>query len=46
MSFSGTGGSKKFRSSQTSQAELMRETLKAYGKNTDAFFDASDAIKV
>jgi len=24
----------------------MRETLKTYGKNTDAFFDASDAIKV
>lgn len=29
-----------------SQGDLYRETLKAYGKGTDAHFDALDAIKV
>jgi len=46
MAFSGTGGSNKFRQSQTSQAELYRENLKAYGKGTDAYYDATEAIKV
>ena len=40
----GTGT--KFRPGQTSQAELLRESGKLYGKGSQAQFEALDAVRV
>ncbi len=46
MAFAGGTGNMFYQKGGVSQSDLYNESLKKYGKNTDAYHDALDAIKV